>query len=105
MVAVKALERPNPEKLTGVTEAEQRDGGIEEAVDLKAMYVFGRAVGVDEGKVAFQQLSDVGGSRVVDGDLALFMTRSCTIQAELRGPGALRLPTCRELQQRPGCRG
>jgi hypothetical protein len=38
-------------------------------------------VGVDEGKVAFQQLSDVGGSRVVDGNLAL-----CH-DAKLHNPG------------------
>ena len=68
---IERLQRSDCEELTFEAEAEERDGRIDEAVDVKRMHVLGRAVGIRERKVALQQLAYVLGSRVVDRDLAL----------------------------------
>jgi hypothetical protein len=68
---IELLQRSDCEELTFKAEAEERDGRIHEAVDVKSMDVLGRAVRMGEPKVALQQLANVFSSRVIDRDLAV----------------------------------
>ena len=83
----KLLQRPDTEELTIAAEAEERDGRVEETVDVKCMDVFGRAVRIGEREVALQQFADVLGPRVVNQDLPLRHGRS--IHAWIRRKGGL----------------
>jgi hypothetical protein len=76
VVPVKLLQCPDAEELTVVAEAEERDGRIEETINVKCMDVLGRAVRIGECEVALEQFVNIVGSRVVNRDLALRHGRS-----------------------------
>jgi hypothetical protein len=69
VVRVKLLERADPEQLSAPTEAEERDGRVEEPVEVQGMNVLRRGVRVGELEVPLQKLANVGGSRVINRDL------------------------------------
>jgi hypothetical protein len=66
---IEALQCSHSEELTVEAEAEERDGDIEETVDVKGVDVLGRAMRIGEREVALQKLTNVLRSRVVNRDL------------------------------------
>ena len=72
VAVVKLLQGPDAEQVTVEAEAEERDGGIEEAVTVERMDVLGRALRPREREMPLQQFADIVGSRVVYRDLAVW---------------------------------
>ena len=69
VVLAEGQQRPDREQLAATAQAVERHRGVEEAVHVERMDVLRRAVQVGERQVPREQLPDVLGSRVVDGDL------------------------------------
>jgi len=65
------LQGAKTEEFVTSAEGEERNGRVEQAVDVQRVAILGRAVLIREGQVARQQRSHVVGSWITDGDLAL----------------------------------
>jgi hypothetical protein len=91
VVRVKLLERAYPEQLSAPTEAEERDGRVEESVDVQGMNVLRRGVRVGEREVPLQKLANVGGSRVINRDLGPVHAKKATSSEAGDPPRALAL--------------
>jgi alkyldihydroxyacetonephosphate synthase len=88
VVLIKPLQRAHAEDLTVDAEAEERNGRIDEAVNVKRVHVLGRAMRIGEIEVTLQQFANVLGPRVVNRDLASRHFRNLRDpMAPIRAPG------------------
>ncbi len=69
MVGVEGAQRTDPQQPTVLTAAEEGDVGPGQPVEVQGVHVLGGTVLVGEGQVAFEQGHDVGGARVIEGDV------------------------------------
>jgi hypothetical protein len=84
-VIIELLESPDAEQLTVDPDAEERDGRVEETVDLEGVHVLWRAVRVGEGEMALQERTDILSPGVIDRDLE-FSHRRRLPRASVSGP-------------------
>jgi hypothetical protein len=68
---IKPLQRRDCEELAVDAEAEERNGRIEETINVECMGILERAVRARERKVSLQKRANITGSGVVNRDLTL----------------------------------
>src|SRR5262245_65505579 len=76
VLRVELLQGADAEEFAVVAEADERDGQVEEALDVERMNVLGWAVRISEREVTLQQAPNVRVTRVVNRDLTVRHGRS-----------------------------